>query len=51
MEQILLTLSIVALFLLRLGVPVIVLVSLGIIIDRWQSKRERNLQQSTHKHA
>ena len=42
MEQLLLTLSIAILFLLRLGVPVIVLITLGVVIDRWQSKREQN---------
>ena len=51
MEQLLLTLSIVALFLLRLGVPVIVLISLGVGIDRWQSRREQTAQQTSHKHA
>ncbi len=51
MEQLLLTLSIAVLFLLRLGVPVIVLITLGVIIDRWQSKREQKVQQTFHKHA
>ena len=51
MEQLLLTLSIAALFLLRLGVPVIVLITLGVVIDRWQSKREQKVEQRFHKHA
>ncbi len=51
MDQLLLTLSIVALFLVRLGIPVILLISLGVIIDRWQSKREQKTQQASHKHA
>ncbi len=51
MEQLLLTLSIAVLFLLRLGVPVIVLITLGVVIDRWQSKREQKVQQSSHKHV
>ena len=51
MEQLLLTLSIAALFLLRIGVPVIVLITLGVIVDRWQSKREQKIQSTSHKHA
>lgn len=51
MDQLLLTLSIVALFLVRLGIPVILLISVGVIIDRWQSKREQKTQQTSHKHA
>ena len=38
MNEILLALSVVALFLIRIGVPVAVLIVLGILIDRWQSK-------------
>ena len=44
MDDIGLVLSVIALFLLRIGVPVILLVSLGVLIDRWQSKREENGQ-------
>ncbi len=51
MDQLLLTLSIVALFLIRLGVPVILLISVGVVIDRWQSKREQKVEQTLHKHA
>ena len=51
MEQLLLTLSIAALFLLRIGVPVVVLITLGMIVDRWQSKREQKIQPTSHKHA
>jgi hypothetical protein len=51
MDQLLLTLSIVALFLVRLGIPVILLISIGVVIDRWQSKREQRTQQTSHKHA
>jgi len=49
MDQLLLTLSIAALFLLRIGVPVIVLISMGVMIDRWQSHREQNLQLPSRK--
>lgn len=40
MDQLLLTLSIAALFLLRIGVPVIVLITIGVVIDRWQSHHD-----------
>lgn len=44
MEQLLLTLGVAVLFSLRIGVPVLVLLLLGILIDRWQSKREQNVR-------
>ena len=40
MDGVLAVLSVVGLFMLRIGVPVLLLVALGIIIDRWQSRRE-----------
>ena len=43
MDDLLLTLSIIILFLVRVGVPVLVLVTLGVLIDRWQSRRETDI--------
>lgn len=40
MGEILVVLSVVGLFLLRVGIPVVLLVGLGILIDRLQTKRE-----------
>ena len=37
--------SIAAMFLLRVGVPVAGLVLLGIFIDRWQTRREEQVKQ------
>ena len=54
MDQLLLTISIVALFLLRIGVPVIILITIGVVIDRWQSHRDQhpvNAAPKAHKHA
>ena len=51
MDQLLLTLSVAALFLLRIGVPVIVLIAVGVGIDRWQTHRDQNIQSTTHKHV
>ena len=51
MDQLLLTLSIAALFLLRIGVPVVVLIAVGMVIERWQSHREQNVQPTSHKPA
>ncbi len=44
MAEILVVLSVVGLFLLRVGIPVVLLVGLGILIDRWQTKREAEVQ-------
>lgn len=51
MEQLLTILSVVVLFLIRIGVPVIILISLGILIDRWQSRREESVQRELNKPA
>ena len=40
MDEILSVLSVAGLFLVRVGLPVLVLVVLGILIDRWQTGRE-----------
>jgi hypothetical protein len=45
MEQVLLVVSVAVMFIIRIGVPVILLLSLGILIDRWQSRREKEVQQ------
>lgn len=37
-------LSVVGLFLLRIGVPVVLLIGLGILVDRWQTKREAEMR-------
>jgi hypothetical protein len=37
--------SIAGLFLLRIGVPLVLFALLGILIDRWQSKREEEIKQ------
>lgn len=51
MEQLLLTISVAALFLLRIGVPVVMLITLGVVIDRWQAKRDQKAHQTSHKHV
>lgn len=51
MEQILLILSVAIMFLIRIGVPVIVLIILGILIDRWQAKRDKDVQKELRRHA
>ena len=51
MEQLLTVLSVAALFLIRIGVPVIVLISLGMLIDRWQNKRDTTLRHELERHA
>lgn len=44
MDELITTLAVAALFLIRIGVPVMLLVGLGVLIDRWQSKREHDLE-------
>lgn len=51
MEQVLTILGVAGLFLVRIGVPVIVLISVGLMIDRWQGKREESLRRELNKHA
>ncbi len=51
MDQVLTILGVAALFILRIGIPVIVLVSLGLMIDHWQSKREEAVRRDINQHA
>jgi len=44
MEDLSLYAGVIGLFILRLGVPMLVLVSLGILLDRWQSHRNHHIQ-------
>lgn len=37
-------LAVVGLFMLRIGVPVVVLITLGVFIDRWQNRRNAEIQ-------
>ena len=39
-------LAVVGLFLLRVGIPVLLLVALGILIDKWQTRREAELRRT-----
>ena len=44
MDALITTLAVAALFLIRIGIPVMLLVGLGVLIDRWQSKREADVE-------
>lgn len=46
MESVLLTLGVVAVFLVRVGIPVILLIALGMVIDRWQKHRNVEVQRN-----
>ena len=50
MESVLLTLSVVALFLVRGGIPVVLLITLGMVIDRWQKHRNIEIQRGMTEH-
>jgi hypothetical protein len=43
MEQATLVLTIAVMFVVRLGIPVLTLVLIGVLIDRIQSRREKHL--------
>jgi hypothetical protein len=51
MSEFALILNVIVLFLFRIGVPLLLLVIVGIIIERWQSKLHENAQnyRSMHK--
>jgi hypothetical protein len=51
MEQLLAILSVAALFFMRIGIPVIILIILGMVIDRWQATREDAVKREINKHA
>lgn len=40
MSELQVVLSAAGLFIVRIGIPVMVLVALGVLIDRWQTHRE-----------
>jgi hypothetical protein len=45
MQDISLILEIALLFFLRIGFPVLALIALGVVIDRWQTRREAAIRQ------
>lgn len=49
MDDMMTTLGVAVLFLIRIGIPVLLLVGLGLLIDRWQSHREQDVRQQTRK--
>jgi hypothetical protein len=51
MEQLLLVLSVAGAFLIRIGIPVILLITVGILVDRWQSHREKSEENELRKTA
>lgn len=44
MQNLELVFSVVVLFLLRIGLPVLLLIILGTLIDRWQTARENEIR-------
>lgn len=36
--------TVIVLFMIRIGIPLALLVGLGVLIDRWQSKRQGDIQ-------
>jgi hypothetical protein len=50
MEQLLTIIAVAGLFLVRIGVPVLALLTIGLLIERWQSHREQALRQELRQH-
>lgn len=51
MEQLLLVISVALMFFIRLGIPVVLLITVGFLVDRWQSRRENHVQQEIRSHT
>lgn len=45
MDDLMLIIGVAGMFLLRIGIPVLLLITLGVLIDRWQTKRENDVRQ------
>ena len=45
MNELSLMFGVVLMFLLRIGLPILVLIVLGVLIDRWQSQRDEYVRQ------
>jgi hypothetical protein len=43
-------LSVVVLFMVRIGIPILLVVALGILVDRWQSRRDAEAEQYRQEH-
>lgn len=44
MQDIQIILGVALMFLLRIGIPVLLLITLGTLIDRWQTARENEIR-------
>jgi hypothetical protein len=51
MDELLLSLGVIGLFILRIGVPMLILIGIGIAIDRWQSSREKKFQSTPYQES
>ena len=51
MTQIELVLSVIGLFMLRIGLPLLLLIALGTIIDRWQRKQHEEARHQREQQA
>jgi len=51
MNDIIMVMSVVVMFFLRIGIPVIILVGLGILIDRWQRHRDAHIERNFNEPA
>ena len=43
MDELLVALGVAIMFFIRVGVPVLALIIIGVMVDRWQSSRESDI--------
>lgn len=43
-------LGVIVLFVIRIGLPLTLLVGFGVLIDRWQSRREAEIERYVEEH-
>ena len=48
MNELITILGVGGLFLIRIGIPIILLICLGLVLDRWQSKGRNKIERHVH---
>lgn len=51
MNEISMIISVAGLFIIRIGVPVAILIIIGILIDRWQTRLDKDLREYVKHHS
>jgi hypothetical protein len=51
MNELMLVIEVTVMFFLRIGFPVLALIILGVVVDRWQSRREAEVRSYYETHS